>query len=95
MGAGSCVASTSSCQEKLCDAYVVDIDEDAGEGVYDLPGQVGGLAPVGRLLHSTSGLPHPNKAKLQMVRININMNAGFKKDRQENLEIKNSTMDQK
>ena len=41
-------------------------DHAGGEGD-DLPGQLGGLAPVGRLLHSAPGLSHPNKTKLQMI----------------------------
>ena len=41
------------------------VGDHGGEGD-DLPGQLGGLSPVSRLLHSSSGLSHPNKTKLQI-----------------------------
>ena len=44
---------------------VVGGGDHLGEGD-DLPGQLGGLSPVSRLLHSGSGLSHPNQTKLQI-----------------------------
>ena len=42
----------------------VDDDDDDADDIKDLVGHLGGLAPIGRLLHSTPRLPHPDKAKL-------------------------------
>ena len=39
-------------------------DDDVDDDINDLVGHLGGLAPIGRLLHSTPRLPHPDKAKL-------------------------------
>ena len=41
-----------------------DEEEEDADDINDLVGHLGGLAPIGRLLHSTPCLPHPDKAKL-------------------------------
>ena len=41
-----------------------DDEEEDADDIKDLVGHLGGLAPIGRLLHSTPCLPHPDKAKL-------------------------------
>ena len=46
------------------DNYTDDDDDDVDDDINDLVGHLGGLAPIGRLLHSTPRLPHPDKAKL-------------------------------